>query len=100
VDLQANYAQFQERQTEVIALAVQDTARAQRMVELVGASFPILADPGHQAADAYGVYNLLGDGIATPAVFIIDRAGQIVWSYIAKDANDRPAAQAILQHLP
>jgi peroxiredoxin len=100
VDLQANYPQFQERQAEIIALAVQDTFQAQRMVEVAGVTFPILADPAHQVADAYGVYNLLGDGVATPAVFVIDQAGQIVWSYIAKDANDRPAAQTILGYLP
>ena len=51
-------------------------------------------------ADAYGVYNLLGDGVATPAVFIIDQSGQIVWSYVGQSASDRPSVQTILETLP
>jgi peroxiredoxin Q/BCP len=100
VDLQSNYQQFQERQTEIIALAVQDVAQAQNMVQITGVSYPILADPDHRVADAYKVYNLLGDGVATPAVFIIDKAGQIVWSYIGQNVNDRPSSQTILENLP
>jgi peroxiredoxin len=98
--LQTNYAQFQAHQTEILALAYQDTARAQTMAQLIQASFPILADPDHAVADAYGVFNLLSDGVDTPAVFVINSAGQIVWSYISKTANDRPNSAAILAHLP
>jgi peroxiredoxin Q/BCP len=100
VDLQSSYPTFQQRNTQIIALAVHDVAGAQRVAQATGAAFPLLADPDHKVADAYHVYNLLGDGIATPAVFIIDKQGNIVWSYIAKDANDRPASQTILQNLP
>jgi hypothetical protein len=38
----------------------------------------ILADPDHALADAYGVFNLLDDGAATPAVLSVDRSGQII----------------------
>ena len=60
----------------------------------------MLADPEHRVAEAYGVYNLLGDGLAAPAVFVIDTGGRIVWSYASRDPNDRPGAQTILEHLP
>ena len=81
-------------------MAFQDTARAQTMAQLIGAGFPILADANHAVADAYGVFNLLGDGVATPSVFVIDPAGRSVWSYVGRDANDRPSAGQILDHLP
>jgi peroxiredoxin len=81
-------------------VAFQDTARAQTMAQLISAGFPILADANHAVADAYGVFNLLGDGVATPSVFVIDPSGRIVWSYIGKDANDRPSAAQVLSHLP
>jgi peroxiredoxin len=100
VDLQSSYSTFQQRDTQIIALAVHDVAGAQRVAQATGAAFPLLADPDHTVAAAYGVYNLLGDGIATPAVFIVDKQGSIVWSYIAKDASDRPTSQTILQNLP
>ena len=81
-------------------MAFQDTARAQTMAQLIGASFAILADANHAVADAYGVFNLLGDGVATPSVFVIDPAGRIIWSYVGRDANDRPPAGQVLDHLP
>ena len=54
------------------------------MAQAIGAGFPILADTNHAVADAYGVFNLLGDGVATPSVFVIDPAGRIIWSYCPK----------------
>jgi peroxiredoxin len=79
---------------------VQDVANAQRLLQVASVSFPVLADPDHSTADAYGVYNLLGDGIAAPSVFIVDKSGRIVWSYVGTNANDRPGAETILQNLP
>ena len=64
------------------------------------AAYPMLADPAHQVAEAYGVYNLLRDGLAAPAVFVIDTDGRIVWSHVGRGPGDRPSAQTILEHLP
>lgn len=79
---------------------MQDQAGAQASVSGASLSYPILADPDHGIAAAYGVYNLLGDSVATPAVFIIDKSGQIVWSYIGQNISDRPTNQTILENLP
>ena len=65
--MQAAYAQFRARKAEVLALAYQDVSRAQLMDNVVQADYPILADADHAVADAYGVFNLLGDGVATPS---------------------------------
>lgn len=98
--MQANYAAFRNANTELLAIAYMDQARAQTIAQLVQPDYPILADTDHAVADAYGVYNLLGDGLTTPAIFIVDRAGQLVWSYISQEANDRPASAMIVSHLP
>jgi len=60
----------------------------------------MLADAEHRVSEAYGVYNLLGDGLAAPAVFVVDTDGRIVWSYIGQHAGDRVDAPTILAHLP
>jgi alkyl hydroperoxide reductase subunit AhpC len=60
----------------------------------------MLADSEHRVAEAYGVYNLLGDGLAAPAVFIVEPDGQISWSYVGQHSGDRVAASTILEHLP
>jgi peroxiredoxin len=100
VDLQQHYQDFLARDTEVIALAVQNLAGAEQIARVTGAPFPILADPDHAVAEVYGVYNLLGDGIATPSVFIIDTSRQVVWSYVGQSAADRPSVGTILDNLP
>ena len=60
----------------------------------------MLADPAHRVAEAYGVYDLLGDGLAAPSVFVIDIDGDILWSHIGQSSTDRPSAQTIMEHLP
>ncbi len=65
-----------------------------------GYEYPLLADPTHQVAEAYGVYNWFADGLAAPAAFVIDTDGHVLWSYVAQDPYDWPSAEAILQHLP
>jgi peroxiredoxin len=100
VDLQGHYQDFQARGTEVIALAVHDRVGAGVVAQVTGAVFPILADPDHAVAEAYGVYNLLDDGLATPAVFILDTSGNVMWSYVGQNAADRPSAETILENLP
>lgn len=98
--MQASYAQFRARNTEILAIAFQDVTRAQTMAQLITPGYPILADVDHSVADAYGVFNLLGDGVNTPSIFVVDKQGRIVWSYIGKDINDRPVSTDILSHIP
>ena len=62
--------------------------------------YPMFGDPDHAVASAYDVYDILGDRLAVPAVFVIDSDGHIVWSYIGQDSQDRPTAADILAHLP
>lgn len=100
VQLEADQAQFRTKNAQIVALAVQDQAGAQTAQQETGVTYPILADANHQAAEAYEVYNRLGDGVATPSVFIIDKSGQIVWSYIGQNVSDRPSNQVILENLP
>ena len=98
--MQDAYDQFRSRQVELWAIAFQDVPRASQMAQLIGAGYPILADVNHAVADAYGVFNLLGDSVATPSVFVVDPAGRIVWSYVGTSATDRPSPADVLAHVP
>lgn len=98
-ELQHAYDEFRQRGAEVLAIGVQDVDTAARAAASAQATYPILADADHAVSAAYGVYNTLGDGQVTPAVFVIDRAGAIVWSYIGRSAGDRPVTEDILAHL-
>ena len=98
--METDLTQFRSQNAEVLAIAVQDQAGAQATINSTGATYPILTDSDRRVAEAYGVFNLLGDGVAAPAVFIIDKSGQIVWSHIGQNIADRPDNQTILANLP
>jgi len=92
--------QIQEHRSGLLAIAYQDVGRAREMADIILAGFPILADADHAVGDAFGVYNLLSDFTHTPAIFILDKNLNTIWSYIGKDVNDRPSAAVVLENLP
>jgi peroxiredoxin len=84
---------------EVVAISMDETEDAASMAELVGAEYPVLSDPGGSVVRAYGVYDLLGDGVAAPAVFIVGKDRAIQWQQVGGDIADRPSATQILLRL-
>ena len=97
--MQEDYQSFQRLNAEILAISVEGLEMGQRVSELLGLQYPVLSDPDHQVAEQYGVYNLLGDQLATPSVFVIDSEGIIRWSYVGKDSRDRPDNEMILDQL-
>ena len=85
---------------ELIALAVSPIESVNGVREMLQATYPMLSDVDHEAAEAFGVFNLLGDGVAAPSVFIIESDGRIVWSYVGRSSADRPEIWLILDNLP
>ncbi len=72
---------------------------AAKMKELVRAEYPVLADPTGAVTKAYGVFNLLRDGVSAPATYIISPDGSILWSKIGSNIADRASAAEILSAL-
>ena len=72
---------------------------SQFLVENLGLPMPVLYDPEAEVIGRYGVYDLLGDGMATPATFIIDKEGVIRWKHVGSRVSDRPTAQQVLELL-
>ena len=83
--IQNDYAKYEEKGAQVIALAVQSSGSAKLSADVSGAEFPILADSDHIVAEAFGVFDLLpeDEGLSTPSVFVVDKDSQIVWKHIA-----------------
>ncbi len=74
-------------------------AETAAMTAVTQVRYKLLSDPNATVIKAYGVYDLLGDGVAAPAVFIIGPNMKLEWSYVGKDVGDRPSAADILVHL-
>jgi peroxiredoxin len=100
VELRSNYEAFQSAKVKVVALAVTSVEAVDSLQQGLGIPYLMLADPDHQVSEDYGVYDLLGDGLAAPSVFIISADGQIVWRYIGQNSADRLSAEKILRNLP
>ncbi len=100
MQLQNNYQAFQNAGAEIVALSANSLSAVNSARQVVRAAYPMLADPQHQVADAYGVYGLLGDKWAAPATFVIDTDGRILWQYVGQNATDRPSVQTVLNQLP
>ena len=63
-------------------------------------NFPLLSDPNHQTIDAYGLHDPAYDGdkfagIPHPAVYVIDKKGQIVWAKVESNYRERPTIDEI-----
>ena len=83
----------------MLAISVDNLEKASEVVQMLGIPFPILYDPSTEAPQSYMVFNLLGDGLATPSTFVLDKEGVITWKYIARSIGDRPSVSTILAQL-
>ena len=75
----ADYSQhlddFRTAGAELVAISVDDAARAETLRQEFGIKFPLLCDTSREVVKKYGLLNS-GEkgGIAFPASFVIDRA--------------------------
>ncbi|MFW6135386.1 MAG: peroxiredoxin family protein [Chloroflexota bacterium] len=101
VQLREEYQAFRDAGAEVVALAVAPVSEIDDGIrKVLQPPYPLLADPDHKVAEAFTVYDLLGDGLAAPSVFVIDIDGTIAWSYVGQSPGDRPSTSSILGQLP
>lgn len=91
---------FLERGVQLVAISTDGMGDARNMATLSGATYPVIPDPDTRISRSYGVFDLLGDGVAAPAVFVIASTGEIAWRYIGRDIADRPTTAEILGKLP
>ncbi len=61
--------------------------------------FPLLVDPIADVVREYGVFNLLGDGLATASTFILDKNGRIAYRYVGDGISDRPSVDLVIEEL-
>lgn len=73
---------------------------AEYAVENFGAMFPILfTERDDSVPQAYGVFDLHGDGLASASVFVVDREGRLAYRWVSDAYSDQLAADDILAEL-
>ena len=98
-ELQQFHQKFLERNTEIVAISMDNLENAKAMAEVTGAQFQVLYDHEVMVVRRFGVYNILGDGVAAPSAFVIGKKRSLEWSYIGKNAGDRPSIDDLLSKL-
>ena len=93
------YEDIRELNGEVLAISVDDLSGATQIVQQLSIPFPILYDPSREVPQSYMVYDLLGDGLAAPATFVVDREGVIRWKHVGRSIGDRASISEILDQL-
>ena len=99
MELNDNYDDIQALNAEILAVSTDDLTDSQWVVDNVGLTFPILYDPEVTTVADYGVFNLLGDELATSSIFIIDKDGVIRWIHAAETLEDQVPTSTVLEQL-
>jgi peroxiredoxin len=97
--LQEDYSEFGQLNAEILAISVEGVEIGQYVSDLLDLQYPVLSDTQLGVVEQYGVYNLLGDSLATPSVFLIDADGVVRWVYVGETTRDRPSNEMILGQL-
>lgn len=60
--------------------------------------YPIISDAGKRIVQLYGVLHPW-EGVARPAIFIIDKRGVVRYVHVGRNFRDRPSLQQVMQAL-
>ena len=87
----------------MLAISVDPVDKNREMSDKLGFEFALLSDPEHEAIDAYGVRHAEGGmggvDIARPAVFVLDRDGNIAWKDLTENWRVRVRPDEVLRQL-
>jgi peroxiredoxin len=96
--LQGDLAAWAELDVELLAISVDSPHANRSFAEACGIPFPVLSDFNRDTITAYGVRNddFFGlQGVSHRAVFVVDRSGMIVYSWVSEDPNVLPDFDAL-----
>ena len=83
---------------QVVPVVAQSADAVRTYIEETGVPFDILIDETRAVSKAYGVWHRIGLdawNIARPALFLIDRSGEIRYSFIGKHPGEFPSSAEI-----
>jgi len=87
---------FRAAGAELVAISVDDAARAEPCRQELGIKFPLLCDTRREVVMAYGLLNTRENGgIAFPAAFVIDR-NRVVRFHALEEVASRVSVDQLL----
>jgi peroxiredoxin len=101
-ELAQHSREYVDRGVQVVTVVAQSSDVVRRYVEDQGLPFNILIDESRDVLKAYGVWHRLGLdawNIARPALFVIDRAGGIRYSFVSSRQDEFPTHEDIMKEI-
>lgn len=95
----------QQKDTRILAVAVDTKADLQRMVDRIAEGGPapaitFLSDPGHRVIDRYGLFNAnYARPVPHPTTLVIDKAGIVRWKFVEENYKVRPTNAQVIDAL-
>lgn len=99
VELEGVYNEFKKYNAELVAISMDSRGDTLNLIRELELSYYVLPDPTGKVVKKYDVYNLLGDGVATPSAFIVSSEKSINWKYIGESISDRPDIETLLSEI-
>jgi len=97
--LRDRYAEFQQRNADVIAIAPDTAEHASAYFKLHEIPFPCLADPGRLVFRQYDVKSAMISLGQRPGLFVIDGEGKVRYAYLGFQQWEIPTVDATLAEL-
>lgn len=101
-ELAKHSPEYVARGLQVVTVVAQSSDVVRRYVEDTGLPFNILIDESRDVLRAYGVWHRLGLdawNIARPALFLVDRAGTIRYSFVSERQDEFPSHEDIMREI-
>ena len=101
-ELAQHSREYVDRGMQVVTVVAQTSDAVRRYVEDAGLPFNILIDESRDVLKAYGVWHRLGLdawNIARPALFVIDRSGNIRYSFVSQHQDEFPTHEDIMKEI-
>lgn len=81
-----------------MAVSADGPADGQKVAVEMKLEYPVVPDSSRTIIKAYNVLHPT-EGISRPAMFVINKRGEIAWKYVGQDAGDRPPMAVVLRQL-
>ena len=94
-----DYSKFQERETEVLAIAPAGLEQTRQYCTQHRLPFPCLADPSRAVFKLYDVQSRLWSLGQRPGLYIVDREGLVRHVYLGAQQWEIPSNQWVLDRL-
>ena len=94
--LQSRYDEFEQLGAKIVVVVAELSTVVLDMRDDLGLKFALIADPLHVVADDWQVFDLDGNGMVSPASFVIDAFGNLAARLVAAEPGDRPSVDEVL----